>query len=207
MGRIRSGVGEQTLPEQISDGSPGPRRCGSICLPARQRPRWRVRRAPPARLVAPAVALVSTSAHGQAVAHTALGACPNGRGGIVLRRAPHARRGREGGPCRGLRTEVAKAPVAGTREVLVSRQMGQPARIACVTVRFLALTLRPPDAFRDEWPAVPVWAVAVREETPPAGVADPLDWLLLTTVAVLTPADALERVDWYICRSRHRGGA
>ena len=107
----------------------------------------------------------------------------------------------------GLRTEVAKAPVAGTREVLVSRQVGQPARMACVTVRFLALTLRPPDAFRDEWPAVPVWAVAVREETPPAGVAEPLDWLLLTTVAVLTPADALERVDWYICRSRHRGVA
>lgn len=62
--------------------------------------------------------------------------------------------------------------------------------------------LRPPDAFRAEWPAVPVWAVAVREETPPASVAEPLDWLLLTTVAVLTPADALERVDWYICRSR-----
>ena len=105
----------------------------------------------------------------------------------------------------GLRAEVAKASLAGTREVLVSRQVGQPARMASVTIRFLPVTLRPPDAFRNEWPAVHVWAVAVREETPPADVAEPLDWLLLTTVAVLTPADALERVDWYICRSR-RGG-
>ena len=69
-----------------------------------------------------------------------------------------------------------------------------------MTIRFLPVTLRPPEAFRQEWPAVSVWAVAVREETPPPGVAEPLDWLLLTTVAVRTAADALERVDWSICR-------
>jgi len=101
--------------------------------------------------------------------------------------------------------ELAKAPIAGTREVLVSRQVGQPARTARVTIRFLPDTLRPPEPVRDAGPAVHLWAVAVREETPPPGVAEPLDWLLLTTVAVCTPADALERVDWYMCRSR-RGG-
>jgi hypothetical protein len=95
--------------------------------------------------------------------------------------------------------EMATAPVAGTRAVPVARQVGQPARTAQVTIRFLPCTLRPPEPFRT-WPAVYLWAVAVREETPPPGVAEPLDWLLLPTVAVLTPADALERVDWYICR-------
>ncbi len=35
---------------------------------------------------------------------------------------------------------------------------------------------------------------------PPPGVAEPIDWLLLTMVAVHTPADAMERIDWYICR-------
>jgi hypothetical protein len=100
----------------------------------------------------------------------------------------------------GLRAELASAPVAGTRAVLVSRQVGHPARTARVTIRLLAVTLRPPEAFRHAGPAVPVWAVAVREETPPPGVTEPLDWLLLTTVAVHSAADALERVDWYICR-------
>jgi Transposase DNA-binding len=104
-----------------------------------------------------------------------------------------------------LRAELARAPLAGTRAVLVSRQVGHRARTAQVTLRYLPLTLRQPEPFRDAWPTVHVWAVAVREETPPPGVAEPLDWLLLTTVAVLTPADALERVDWSICRSR-RGG-
>jgi hypothetical protein len=106
----------------------------------------------------------------------------------------------------GLWAEVATAPVAGTREVLVARQVGQPARPAQVTIRFLPVTLRQPEPFRDAWPAVHVWAVAVREETPPPVVAEPLDWLLLTTVAVLTPADALERVDWYICVGQSLAG-
>jgi len=37
------------------------------------------------------------------------------------------------------------------------------------------------------------------EEQPPAG-CDPIEWVLLTTCAVHTPADAIERVDWYACR-------
>jgi hypothetical protein len=96
--------------------------------------------------------------------------------------------------------ELARAPAAGTRAVLVSRQVGQRARTAQVTIRYLPVTLRQPEPFGDAWPAVHVWAVAVREESPPPGVAEPLDWLLLTTVAVCTAAAALERVDWYICR-------
>src|SRR5438552_2706694 len=48
----------------------------------------------------------------------------------------------------GVRAELATAPVAGTRAVLVSRQVGQPARTAHVTIRFLPVTLRPPEAFR-----------------------------------------------------------
>ena len=44
-----------------------------------------------------------------------------------------------------------------------------------------------------------VAAVFAREETPPAGV-EAVSWLLLTTVAVQTLADACERVQWYTCR-------
>ena len=48
-------------------------------------------------------------------------------------------------------------------------------------------------------PPVPLTAILVREETPPTG-ATPLEWLLLTTVPVLTFADAEERINWYRLR-------
>jgi len=99
----------------------------------------------------------------------------------------------------GLWATVAKAPAAATRAVLVARQVGQSARTATVTIRWLPLTLTPPRARVAELPLVPLWAIWVHEEAPPPDT-EPLDWLLLTTVAVTTTAEALERVDWYICR-------
>jgi hypothetical protein len=48
-------------------------------------------------------------------------------------------------------------------------------------------------------PAVALWAVQVREVEPPDGL-EPIEWLLLTTVAVQTVADAIERVEWSACR-------
>jgi len=44
-----------------------------------------------------------------------------------------------------------------------------------------------------------VWAVQAVEEQPPAG-CDAIEWVLLITCAVHTPADAVERVDCYACR-------
>ena len=44
-----------------------------------------------------------------------------------------------------------------------------------------------------------IWAVQVYEDAPPAEV-EPIEWLLLTTVAVETIPDAIERVAWYVCR-------
>jgi hypothetical protein len=67
------------------------------------------------------------------------------------------------------------------------------------------VTLRPPrrapgtQAPGAKLPPVRVWAVWAHEATPPPGV-EALDWLLLTTCAVATPADAVERVAWYACR-------
>jgi hypothetical protein len=92
---------------------------------------------------------------------------------------------------------VSAWPVAATLTVHVPRQAGQPARQATVSVRFGVVTLRPPRHRQAEkLPAVPVGAVYVVEESPPAGV-EPLEWLLLTTTAVPTVETALERVEWY----------
>jgi hypothetical protein len=53
-----------------------------------------------------------------------------------------------------------------------------------------------------------VGVVLSREETPPSGVKEPLEWLLPSTAprwpaqgqAVASLADAVERIQWYTCR-------
>ena len=90
--------------------------------------------------------------------------------------------------------------MATTVVVDVPRQGARLARQATLAVRWHQVVLRPPKARTSEGlPDVAVWAVWATETAPPAGVA-PLDWLLLTTVAVHTTADAEERLAWYACR-------
>jgi hypothetical protein len=73
-------------------------------------------------------------------------------------------------------------------------------REANLTLRFCPLTLCPPRHRKSEGlPEVALWAVLVREVDPPAKVK-PIEWLLLSTVAVHTVDDAVERVAWYSCR-------
>jgi Transposase DNA-binding/Transposase Tn5 dimerisation domain len=95
---------------------------------------------------------------------------------------------------------VAARPVAATATVQVPRRGAQPARPATLAVRWCPLTLCPPrHRKRERLPAVPLWAVQALEEAPPAGTA-PMEWLLLSTCAVHTTAEAWARVDWYACR-------
>jgi hypothetical protein len=100
-------------------------------------------------------------------------------------------------PERYLWATVSAWPVVTTLRVHVPRHDGLPARQASLSLRFGAVTLRPPRHRRaDKLPAVTVWAVYVVEERPPAGV-EPLEWLLLSTATVGTVAVAVERVEWY----------
>jgi hypothetical protein len=95
---------------------------------------------------------------------------------------------------------VRAAPVATTRDVVVPRREGQPARTARLTVQWRAVTLRPPKRrTAEQLPSVQVWAVLAVEPNPPPGV-EAVEWLLLTTVPVRCTADALERLEWYACR-------
>jgi hypothetical protein len=99
--------------------------------------------------------------------------------------------------------DVARAlPVgARVREITVAAAQGQPARTARVRVAWAAVTLVPPRQRRGQERGVPlaVWVVRVAEVAPPAGV-EPLEWILLTNVAVATEAEAWRRADWYGCR-------
>ena len=100
---------------------------------------------------------------------------------------------------------VAARPVKATSTVPVPHRGVQPARPATLMVRWCPLTLCPPrHRQRERRPVIPLWAVQALEEAPPAGTK-PLEWLLLTTCAVHTTAEALERVDWYACRWEGEG--
>jgi hypothetical protein len=89
-------------------------------------------------------------------------------------------------------------PVAGQQEVHIPRNGARAARTAKVEVRYASVTLQPPKG--KKLAAVSMWAVYAREVDPPPEVTAPLEWMLLTTVAVSSVAQAVERLRWYALR-------
>ena len=82
----------------------------------------------------------------------------------------------------------------------VPRSQARRSREAQLTVRYCKVTLKPPAHRRKETlPPITVWAVLVREESPPKG-EKAIEWLLLTSVPITCFADVVERVQWYACR-------
>jgi Transposase DNA-binding len=74
-------------------------------------------------------------------------------------------------------------------------------RQATIAMAYAAVQLTPPRVQRGLYEPRPlrVWVIRVWEIAPPKG-ATPVEWILLTNVAVATVADAWERVGWYECR-------
>jgi Transposase DNA-binding/Transposase Tn5 dimerisation domain len=103
-------------------------------------------------------------------------------------------------PQRYVWATVEAQPIVAQLRLQVPRRGAQPSREATLSVRFCPLTLSPPRHRQAEGlPEVVLWAVQVREVEPPAE-GQPIEWLLLTTVAVDSVEDARERVQWYACR-------
>lgn len=118
----------------------------------------------------------------------------------LLIRATHNRKVE--GEIRYLWEAVEASPVRGERVVELEATEKRQARTARCSVRFQTVTVRPP---RHPSPGsrhlepVTLQAVLVKEEESPEGV-EPLSWLLLTTLAVESLADALRCADWYSLR-------
>lgn len=103
-------------------------------------------------------------------------------------------------PERHVWATVAAHPVGEHLRLQVPRRGPQPGRDATLALRWCPLTLRPPRQRQAEGlPPVALWAGHVQAGASPVG-GEPLAWLLVTTAAVQTGADALERVAWYACR-------
>jgi transposase-like protein/DDE family transposase len=103
-----------------------------------------------------------------------------------------------------------RLPSVGTRPLTVKASPGRTARKTTVHVSFSKVRLALPGEKLGDYKPVPLdlWVVRVWEPNTPAG-EEPLEWILLTNVAVDTFADADERVAWYekrwIVEEYHKG--
>jgi Transposase DNA-binding/Transposase Tn5 dimerisation domain len=96
-------------------------------------------------------------------------------------------------------TAVRSWPSQGERTIEVPASHGHVARTTEVVVSWEAVVLQQPRQEPAEGP-ITAWVVRVWEPHPPAGVKEPIDWVLLTSVPVTSLEEAWERVAWYRAR-------
>ena len=120
---------------------------------------------------------------------------PSGPGLLVRAERTRNRRVEQAEEKEELWPKMKAEKVAGTLHVVVPRRDSRPARTAKLEVRFAPVLLRPPK--RMKAPPLSVWAVYAREADSPAGVKEPLEWMLLTTVKTESFQDAAQRLSWY----------
>jgi hypothetical protein len=90
---------------------------------------------------------------------------------------------------------MAKQPVAATEVLSVSRQGKRAPREARLEVRFGRVKLTPPSR-KLEFKELDITAILAQEIDCPQGV-EPLQWMLLTTMAVENFDEAVEKLGWY----------
>lgn len=124
---------------------------------------------------------------------------------VLIRSARNrARRIQHGDTSMNLWEAMSTRPAAGEYVLDVPRAGSRAARIASMDVRYAQVKLLPPGnknipAYARGKP-VDVWVVYATEVDAPETVASPLEWMLITTVAVNSLDDALERLHWYTLR-------
>lgn len=76
-------------------------------------------------------------------------------------------------------------------------------RKVTLTIRQSNFSLPPPKtrSKNEAWNPIPLTILNVMEENPPEG-AEPIHWLLTTSLPVTTPEEAIEKVQWYMYRWR-----
>jgi len=109
-----------------------------------------------------------------------------------------------------LREQVASTPIRAQRSIEVrerhpkskdgqKRKQPREARTAEVAIRSTRVTLRGPYRPGGKQKDVEVNVVLVSELNPPPG-AEPIEWILLTSLAIDTVDEALIVIDYYTCR-------
>lgn len=93
---------------------------------------------------------------------------------------------------------IRAKPIAGYQPIQLPRQKNRPARVATLAIRFAAVTLCPPKT-KPQLGSLDVQMVLAQEVDVPPG-AEPIEWALLTTLAVEDFEQACEKVAWYTQR-------
>jgi hypothetical protein len=91
---------------------------------------------------------------------------------------------------------MLRREVAGHLQIHVPRRGNRKARDAEVELRYAPVELKPPKRLASS-ESINIWAVYIKEIDPAPDVKNPIEWMLLTTVAVRSLEDALQRVRWY----------
>lgn len=94
--------------------------------------------------------------------------------------------------------QVTAQPVAGIQILSMPRQAQRAPRQAHLEVRFQPVRLKPPQG-KAQLGEIAITAIMAQEIDTPEGV-EPLQWTLLTTLAVNDFAQATEKLDWYAKR-------
>jgi hypothetical protein len=94
---------------------------------------------------------------------------------------------------------VEAQPVAATLEISVPHTKTRKIRTATVQLRHAPVTIRPPSERRDKEKPVSIYAVYLHEPDPPKD-AEPLSWMLLTTIPVANTQEALTIAGYYAAR-------
>lgn len=100
-----------------------------------------------------------------------------------------------------LQQAIRQSPCCGQLTLELQRQPQRQPRLATLTLRFATLELQPPQQHqqRATLPPLTMQVILAQEENPPAGV-EPINWLLLTTLALTSFADVVQYLRWYSYR-------
>lgn len=91
---------------------------------------------------------------------------------------------------------------AGDDTVEIPGKGGRPPRVASVRLAAAAVRVPPPrgtPACKTR-PTLLAWVIRVWEPDPPAGVKEPLEWVLLCSIRTQTLEEMKQRRDWYVLR-------
>ena len=130
--------------------------------------------------------------------------CRHGRHFVIRSTHSRALEVQSEGPPRRLHEFLRALPARLGWTVEVSANKGQPARTARVLCSWAEVTLQAPHVRRGRHSreSLTVWALRVWEVDAPAGVKEPLEWLLLTDEAIADGQAARQRVGYYERRPR-----
>jgi hypothetical protein len=93
-------------------------------------------------------------------------------------------------------------PGQASDQVDIPGRGGRPARTAFVSLATAPVWVPAPAGLpkRGQQPVLEAWVIRIWEPQPPAGIDEPVEWMLLCSVPTQSTAELKERRDWYACR-------